>query len=90
MIATQAEAKLVEDVYAMVQNISQRVSGMKVKMTRGKYQGRMAMLEGAIISHRGQVAYLCMVQRADGDGPINGDCASRSYLPADWFEEIVP
>ena len=85
MIATEAEAKMVEDVSAMVQNISQRVQDMRVCMKRGKYTGRMARLCGAIIGHDGQIAYLCMVERTDGNGYINGDCASRSYLTEEYF-----
>lgn len=86
MIATEAENKLVEEVAAMIQGISQRVQGMRVRMRGGKYDGRVATLEGAIFNHDGRVAYLCMVERADGAGPINGDCASRSYLPDTRFE----
>lgn len=85
MIETDAETEMVENVAAMVKNISQRVIGMRVQMTRGKYSGRAAELGGAIIGYDGRIAYLCYVERTDGNGPINGDCASRSYLSADWF-----
>jgi len=88
MLGTEAESRLVAEVYAMVQNVSLRVQGTQVRMTRGKYEGRIAELAGAIIGNDGQINYLCYVQRADRSGPINGDCASRSYLPRDWFSEI--
>jgi len=88
VIATLAESAAVSDICAMVQNISQRVQGTRVRMAKGKYQGRVAELSGAIINFDGQVAYLCYVERADGNGAINGDCASRSYLPADWFDVL--
>lgn len=88
MIATEAETRLSEQVYAMIQNIAHRTSGMRVEMTRGKYAGREAEINGAIMNYDGQIAYLCMVLRANSDEPINGDCASRSYLPADYFRMI--
>lgn len=81
------QAELV--IEGILESYRKKYSGMTVRMKKGKYKGRNAVISGVISDdYRGRLAFLCMVQRVDGQGALNSDGESRSYLPSDWFELI--
>lgn len=87
MLTSSYEKSLSDQLNNMVDDISRRTTDLSVKILVGKYKGRQALLQGCIHTHKGFL-FLCMVERADGSGPLNSDPESRSYRPESEFEVL--
>lgn len=62
--------------------------GKLVRLTRGRYKGRIARIDGAA-ADGAEVLFLCMVLRADGSGEtLNTDGETRTYRPIKEFEFV--
>lgn len=69
--------------------LGERNNGRRVRILVGKYADREAVIDGAIPDTiRKEWLFCCMVQRADGTGPLNSDTESRAYRPVDEFEAL--
>lgn len=68
----------------------ERLRGKTVTLTRGKYKGRKAVIEGFSVDNTHGITFLCMVLRAVPTGGcgayLNSDGESRAYRPAHHFE----
>lgn len=90
LTAAPDEIALVRRAHEAVEAIRHRTRGMMVRMLTGKYAGRLAEVDGAIIGRDGQIQYCCYVLRSGSPTGevLNTDAASRSYHSADKFEVL--
>jgi hypothetical protein len=79
-----------ERVQHLAKEAAERTKGVTVKLLSGKYQGRLAKIDGVMFDERdNRWLFCCMVLRSDGSGkPLNTDIESRAYRCAEEFTEI--
>ena len=87
--------KVIRETRALVQErvkeLRARHVGQRVTLTAAAgptAQGREAVIEHVAFID-GDVLFLCMVERVDGEGPLNTKPWSRSYRPWSHFKEIA-
>ena len=76
---------LADTIKSLTSIVAYRTMGREVILMKGKYHGRLGILRGVIPDVEHGFLYLVMVQREDGQGDLNTDGASRSYIPRDHF-----
>ena len=88
LLAAKDEINRVRKAHETVEMIRNRTRGMIVRMLGGRYAGRRAEIDGAIIGRDGEILYCCYVLRSGSDEVLNTDAASRSYHPESHFEVV--
>lgn len=84
------EAVDIDNGIAAANRALERLRGTRVRIVKGKYAGRTAIIDGLILClYRNEPLYLCMVERADGTDVLNSDGESRRYRTQDEFELLT-
>ncbi len=76
---------LADTIKSLTSIVAHKTMGREVVLLKGKYHGRCGIIRGVIPDVEHGFLYLVMAQREDGQGDLNTDGASRSYIPLYHF-----